>query len=151
MTFEPLRVRALTKDDAARIAGWRYTGRSASYDVSRSEVIVDELELYSAIVDANDMLHAFYCVGAAARVPGLEPDPRFLDVGIGLDPAVVGKGRSSELGPVAMAHLEEVHPTLGLRAVIQSWNESSRKVARRLGFSEVGLHSSGGIDYTVLV
>ncbi|WP_319456224.1 MULTISPECIES: GNAT family N-acetyltransferase [unclassified Mycobacterium] len=145
------RVRALTRQDAASIAGWRYDGRWASYDLASIDAIVDELEMYSAIVDADGVLHGFFCVDAAARVPGLEPDARFLDVGIGLDPALVGKGWGSELGRVVKQHLHEVHPTLGLRAAVQSWNERSLKVARRLGFSEVCRHSSRGIEYTVLV
>ena len=105
----------------------------------------------AAIVDADGVLHGFFCVGAAARVPGLEPDPRFLDVGIGLDPSLVGKGWGNELGHVVTRHLNEVHPTRRLRAAVQSWNERSLKVARRLGFSEVFRHTSRGVEYTVLV
>jgi len=144
-------VRALTHDDAAIVAGWHYDGRWATYDLASIDTLVDELEMYSAIVDADGVLHGFFCVGAAARVPGLEPDPRFLDVGIGLDPALVGKGWGNELGHVVTRHLNEVHPTLRLRAAVQSWNERSLKVARRLGFSEVFRHTSGGVEYTVLV
>jgi RimJ/RimL family protein N-acetyltransferase len=145
-----LHVRALTHQDAASIAAWRYDGRWASYDLASSDALVDELELYSAIVDAAGALHGFFCVGAAARVPELEPDARFLDVGIGLDPALVGKGWGDALGRLVMRHLDEIHPTLRLRAVVQSWNERSLKVARRLGFSEVGRHASNGLEYTVL-
>jgi RimJ/RimL family protein N-acetyltransferase len=146
-----LHIRALTHDDAANIAGWHYDGRWATYDLASIDTLVDELEMYSAIVDADGVLHGFLCVGAAARVPGLEPDPRFLDVGIGLDPSLVGKGWGSELGRLVKRHLNQLHPTLGLRAAVQSWNERSLKLARRLGFSEVFRHTSRSVEYTVLV
>ncbi len=59
--------------------GWRYAGRSASYDVSRSEVIVDELELYSAIVDAQRRAARLLlrrCRRAGPRARARSPVPR---------------------------------------------------------------------------
>lgn len=143
-----LQVRALTRDDAVRIAGWRYDGPWAVYDVADSQILVGELDHYSAIVDASDVLHGFFCVGPAARVPGLEPDPRYVDIGIGLDPAIVGIGRGAAVGRLVMRHLGSDQR---LRAVVQSWNERSLRLARRLGFSETGVREAGGVLYAVLV
>jgi RimJ/RimL family protein N-acetyltransferase len=55
------------------------------------------------------------------------------------------------LGRLVKRHLNQLHPTLGLRAAVQSWNERSLKLARRLGFSEVFRHTSRSVEYTVLV
>jgi [ribosomal protein S18]-alanine N-acetyltransferase len=144
-------VRALTHDDAVRIAAWRYGGPWATYDLASSDTIEDELPLYTAIVDSHDVLHAFSCVDSAARVPGLEPDPRFLDVGIGLDPELVGKGRGSEFGRLVMRNLEIEDPAQRFRAVVQSWNERSLRLGRRLGFTVAGTHSTDGTEYAILV
>lgn len=152
MTDAPtLRRRALTPDDADLIAGWHYDGPWAVYDVPESGRLTAELGDYSAIVDDDDVLHAFFCQGAAARVQGLVADPRYVDVGIGLDPAIVGKGRGAEVGQLVLRHLAGRHGAQGIRAVVQSWNQRSLRLARNLGFVEVGTHDVDGVGFTVLV
>src|SRR3954451_6546180 len=58
-------------------------------------------------------------------------EPAILDVGIGMNRELVG--RETVLNCLA-AH----HPGVTLRAVVQSWNERSLRLTRRLGFQCTG-------------
>lgn len=118
-----LLVRPMTVGDAMRVGEWRYRDEWSVYDIESPDVVLDELDLYWAVTDAaDDSLVGFVCIGAAARVPGLDADPSLIDVGVGMNPDLVGQGRGSEFGGGALEHLARRHPGRPLRAVIQAWN-----------------------------
>ena len=68
----------------------------------------------------------------------LNADPEIVDVGVGMDPCLVGQGSGQTFGTAVLDHLGRRHPGRPLRAVIQSWNVRSRRFAARLGFFDVG-------------
>lgn len=138
MTAPSLRVRSMTTDDAAQISCWRYQDRWSVYNLESSTGILDELDLFSAVTDGEDNLIGFFCVEAAARVRGLDPDPKILDVGVGMDPRLVGQGSGYAFGTTVLDHLGRRYPGRPLRTVIQSWNVRSRRFAARLGFFDAG-------------
>lgn len=125
-------------DDAAIVSQWRYPDRWSVYDLESAEAVLDDLDLYRAVCDGDGTLVGFFCVGAAARVPGLDPDPQMIDVGVGLDPHLVGRGRGQSFGTAVLDHLAGRCPGQPLRAVIQAWNTRSRRLAGALGFIDVG-------------
>ena len=129
----------MTVDDALRVGEWRYRDRWSVYDIGSPGVVLDELDLYWVVTDpAGDTLVGFVCTGAAARVPGLDADASFIDVGVGINPGLVGQGRGSEFGEAVLDHLARRYPDRALRAVIQDWNMRSLRFATRLGFIDVG-------------
>ena len=138
MAASSARVRPMTTDDAAHVTGWSYPDRWSLYDLSSSSDIVDELGLYWVVTDDGGNLVGFFCMGAAARVHGLDPDPEILDVGVGMNPRLVGQGRGRAFGKVVLDHLGSRYPGRPLRAVIQAWNLRSRRFAAELGFVDAG-------------
>ena len=63
---------------------------------------------YRAVVSAVDGdLVGFYCVGREARVPGIAPRDNVIDVGVGMNPALIGRGHGygfvSVAGPISGA------------------------------------------------
>lgn len=134
-----LLVRPMTEQDAGRVAAWRYRDRWSVYDLRSSADILDELHLYWAVVDpAAEILVGFVCVEAAARVPGLDTDSQFIDVGVGMHPDLVGQDSGSAFGATVLDHVAHRYPGRPLRSVIQAWNERSLRFAARLGFTDVG-------------
>lgn len=123
----------MTVSHARAIAAWRYPGRWSVYDVDSAESVQDG---YSVVLDGNQCVVGYPCTGAEARVPGLDADPDLLDLGVGMDPALVGRGN----GPAFMAAvLDAVRgERVALRAVVQDWNERSLRLARRSGFVDAG-------------
>lgn len=147
-------LRPLTPEDAAAASAWRYEGPWSVYDGTEEDPISSE-KGYQAIVDEDGTFLGFVCTGAEARVRGLGAEEGTLDVGVGLDPAIVGKGRgASILAPVLDAVATESDARV-LRAVVQSWNARSLRLCSRLGFREAGRHvahePNGDVEYLTLV
>lgn len=125
----------MSADDAADVAAWRYEGDWSVYDLSTSEPLLSNLSSYYAVVD-GDMLIGFSCIGIEARIAGINGDPAILDVGMGMDPRLVGRGNGVRFGQTVLRYLDAHHPGVTLRAVVQSWNERSLRLTRRLGFQD---------------
>jgi RimJ/RimL family protein N-acetyltransferase len=61
-----------------------------------------------------------------------------LDVGMGMNPQLVGRGNGARFGETVLEYLAVHHAGVALRAVVQSWNERSLNLASRLGFQDAG-------------
>lgn len=146
-------VRPLTAADADEIATWQYDGPWRIYDSNPEERIRAESG-YQAVADsATGALVGFICLGAEARVPGVEAEPGVADVGAGLRPDLVGSRVGSDFGATILTHMKAAAGEARLRSLVQSWNERSLRLCARLGFSEVGTHTcvQGGRDVTYVV
>lgn len=146
----------MSQEDARQISGWRYDGPWQIYDPDPQDEPMDHAEGYRAVAGADGgALIGFCCAGVEARVPGLEEDPDLIDVGLGMDPAWVGSGHGAAFGQAVLDHFRAEPGVTGLRAAVQSWNERSLRLIRRLGFAEESRHScvQGGrvVEYVVVV
>ena len=130
MTVWPteLVVRPLSKDDAKAVAGWRYTGPWAVYDLHGDGL--DPVG-YRAVVSAGDC-----------------------ELGIGMNPGWIGHGHGAAFARAVLGDIRSEYPGTAIRAVIQSWNRRSVRLAERLGFVATGNHTSfqdgREVEYTVL-
>ncbi|GAA1656385.1 GNAT family N-acetyltransferase [Actinoplanes couchii] len=150
MTFPSgLVVRPLTADDARLIAGWRYDGPWRIYD-SRDSFLGNPDYLAVAGSDGGPLV-GFCCSGAEARVAGLPAEDELLDVGVGMDPSLVGQGHGLPFVTTVLNHYCGTSGAQRLRAVVQSWNERSLRLTRSAGFEPVGVHMAGDVAYTVLI
>lgn len=143
----------MTAGEAQLIATWRYGGDWSVYNLDSAQTLLDDLSCYQAVL-ADEGLVGFCCSGIAARVPGIADEPGTLDVGMGMDPALVGQGHGAAFGLTVLDHLTAQHPNQTIRVVIQSWNARSLRLAHRLGFSETGalvaLQHDQHVTYRVL-
>lgn len=143
-----------TEAHAEDVAGWRYPGPWRLYDSRPEDGLLEASDGYLAVVGhPGGELVGFLCLGEEARVPGLAEEPGVLDVGVGMRPDLVGQGHGARFGEAVLGHLGTRHPGR-LRAVVQSWNERSLRLARRLGFAETGRHTceqdGSLVEYVVL-
>jgi [ribosomal protein S18]-alanine N-acetyltransferase len=142
-----LGVRPLTIEDGMDIAMWRYPGPWAVYDALEAP---RPDESYWAVCDADDRLVGFCCLGDCARPVGLEADPAFLDVAIGVRPELTGHGLGSEVGRVAVGYAWQVSGGRRLRCAVRDWNHAGLEAARHAGFAEAGHHTVEGQRYVLL-
>jgi hypothetical protein len=144
----------LTEADAASVAGWRYDGRYAIYDGRDAEraLLLDPANRYLAIHEEGRGFIGHVCLGVEARVPGLGASEGVDDVGVGLDPAVMGRGRSRWLLPrvlEALALAGELHGPV-LRVAVAEWNERAQAAARIAGFGAAGRHENKRGGYVLM-
>jgi RimJ/RimL family protein N-acetyltransferase len=150
-----LSVRPLQREDAEAISSWHYQGPWSAYDSRPGDELVTAEGGYHAVVDDAGSLVGFVCTGQEARVPGLAAADGITDVGVGMRPDLVGRGLGSAFGAVVLDHLCGLCGNGPMRAVVQSWNERSLRLARRLGFRDDGIHwceqDGKNVSYTILV
>ena len=130
-------VRPMTVSDAADVASWRYDGDWSVYNLPTPEPVLDNLSSYHAVISGDDLI-GFCCTGVEARVAGMTDDPAILDVGIGMNPKLVGRGNGARFAEIVLRYLDERHPSVTLRAAVQTWNERSVRLSHRLGFHDAG-------------
>lgn len=143
MTYQ---LRPLTAEQGEAMANWSYPGPWAVYDVTTP---IDPEEGFWAVVDDSGAVAGYACFGVEARVPGLEEQPGALDVGVGMRPDLTGQGLGREFAGAVLEHAREVTGATRLRAVVQDWNQRSRRLLDGLGFEETGDHRVGELRYVV--
>jgi [ribosomal protein S18]-alanine N-acetyltransferase len=150
-----LTVRPLQRRDAETVASWRYDGPWSVYDPHPGDDPLSAAVGYDAVVDDAGALVGFVCTGQEARVPGLAGKDGVIDIGVGMRPDLVGQGLGRTFGAVVLDHVRARCGDLPLRAVIQSWNERSLRLAKGLGFRQTGTHrcvqAGHEVSYVVLI
>ncbi len=139
-----MRVRELTVDEAERPLEWRYPPPFAVYD---TEGALGSDRGFFAVEDEDGALVGFGCVGAEARVPGVDEELGTVDIGYGMRPDRVGRGLGREFVGTIFAHVAAEHPAELLRLSILRWNARSRRVAEAHGFRVAG--EAGAFDVLV--
>jgi RimJ/RimL family protein N-acetyltransferase len=125
-----VQVRELTGADAAAIAAWRYPARYSTYDVTDASALAGD---HWAVTDGDELV-GYCCLGAPARVAGAQPEPGTLDVGYGMRPQLLGRGRGGRFVAAVLEFAQAHHDPARLRLYVLDWNERSRTVAAAHGF-----------------
>jgi ribosomal-protein-alanine N-acetyltransferase len=132
--------RPLTADEVAAIGGWRYEPPFDFYDGSNdgNEVLLEQDEEghgYFPIED-HDAFVGYVCFGPEGRVAGQGDDPTVCDLGIGLDPAKVGKGVGSSLVSAIVEFGTRKFGDQRYRAAVAAFNTRSLRLCSSAGFVE---------------
>ena len=130
-----MRTRELTAEEAETPLGWLYPGRYATYDVRGS---LGAGRGFFLVEDDDGDVVGYGCVGAEARIPGVDPEPGTIDVGYGMRPDLMGQGLGREFVGAVLEHACHDEPAARVRMLILRWNERSRRVAEGHGLRVVG-------------
>ncbi len=127
------RVREIRPEDAAEIGRWRYPGFYSTYDFDGETAT--SAAGFDAVDDADGTFVGYGCFGAEGRVPGQDEDPGVLDVGAGLHPERMHRGRGQHFALALLSAARQRHPEAReFRVAILDTNIPSQRVCLRLGF-----------------
>ena len=102
---------------AEEILRWTYEPPYDFYNNELNEESLQELlnDEYKAVVDSQNDLVGFYCVGKSAQVPighlfDAYSKP-FPDIGLGMKPSLTGKGNGTIFFPFILEQIQKEHRT----------------------------------------
>ena len=151
--------RPMDEAAARAIAGWRYAGAHALYNTAEEEIEATVCTLctpqhrYFAMALRDGGLLGYCCFGEDARVRvGNYPDDA-LDIGMGIQPCLLGRGLGMHLLQQAIAFANREYAPPRIRATVAAFNERALRLCRSAGFRECTsfLHPDSEMSYVVLI
>ena len=153
--FEPM------NDEQARaVAAWRYEAPYDFYDMANDPEDLEELlgpperrEGYYALLSDGELV-GFFCYGPGGQLPTFDyPDDGSVDVGLGLEPDLTGKGLGLEFVRAGLRFGRHRFSPAGFRLSVATFNERAILIYERAGFRrvEVFMHHEHGADYPFLL
>ena len=144
---------------ARAIARWRYAGAHALYNTAEEEIEATVCTLctpqhrYFAISLRDGGLLGYCCFGEDARVPDGDYPDDALDIGMGIQPALLGQGLGTRLLQQAIAFANQEYAPPRFRATVAAFNERALRLCRGAGFRECTcfLHPNNEMAFVVLI
>src|SRR5690606_33094045 len=109
---------------------------------------------YSAIVDKNEELIGFCCIGKSAQVPsGIKDgvyEGEFIDIGLGMKPDLVGQGNGLEFGNFIISYVQEKNNVLPIRLTVATFNARAIRLYEKLGFEKRSVFGNPISDFIIM-
>lgn len=147
----------MSEEFAIEILNWKYP---APYNMYNNELNPDTLkemleDLYSIVVDENDRLVGFFCIGNAAKVPiGAEfgvYDEDLIDIGIGLKPELTGQGYGFIFFSFIVEYVQYSYKDVPLRLTVAQFNHRAIRLYEKFGFVKIMEFNKGDILFQTMV
>ena len=147
MTRGSLTILPMEESCARSILRWRYDGPYSRYNLGEEDL--DELlcGCYFAVFDSAGALVGFFCFGTSAQVPaglacGAYGEAELLDIGLGMDPALCGRGMGLAFLRQGMEWAAERFQPRGFRLTVAAFNQRAIAVYERAGYQKATLFVS---------
>ena len=137
MTFK---IRNMNEEAAIDILNWRY---DPPYDFYNNELNSDSMkemleDSYSFVLDQNDSLVGFFCIGGSAQVPvgrqfGAYSEA-LADIGIGMKPELTGKGYGAIFFSFVLEHVQDIFKGVPIRLTVAKFNQRAIHLYEKFGF-----------------
>ncbi|WP_423406784.1 GNAT family N-acetyltransferase [Heyndrickxia sp. MSNUG] len=152
-----LRSKKIDRELALEILNWKY---EKPYELYNNEVNEESLyELlanpYTAVIGENEYLTGFYCYGESSQVPAGRPAGVYklaaIDIGIGMNPEVTGKGNGKLFFSFVLSELQKLFPDKNMRLTVAVFNERAIKLYENTGFIKEGEFQSSATAFITMV
>jgi ribosomal-protein-alanine N-acetyltransferase len=129
----------MTTDYAAQVSGWTYGNEYSIYSFQKNDDTVGELMNgdYYACLDQRNELLGYFCFGKSAQIPTVEKDvysPEMLDIGLGMQPALCGKGLGYLFVKAGLDFAFKEFNIQQLRLTVALFNQRAICVYDKIGF-----------------
>lgn len=155
--LENLTVHKMTKPLAEAILCWKYDKPYDFYNNELSDEALSELldGSYNAILNEQNCLIGFFCLGKNAQVPiGHQYDvykDAFIDLGLGMDPKLVGKGLGYIFCAAILTFVEQKYARTPIRLTVANFNIRAIKLYKNLGFVQKNEFNTNVTSFTTMV
>jgi len=136
----PLVIRNMSENFAVQILNWKY---HTPYDFYNNELNLDTLKemlenSYYIVLDQNDKLVGFFCIGNSAKVPiGIQfgaYSEELIDIGIGMKPELTGQGYGLTFFSFILGHIQENFKGVPIRLTVAKFNHRAIHLYEKFGF-----------------
>ncbi|KKK38113.1 hypothetical protein WQ57_09840 [Mesobacillus campisalis] len=152
-----LNIRNMNTDFAEEILDWKY---AAPYDFYNNELTSDALKemlenQYYAVLDQNDKLVGFFCIGDSARVPignqfGAYSE-ELIDIGIGMKPELTGQGFGFTFFSFILEHIQGNFNDVQNRLTVAKFNQRAIHLYEKFGFVKKIEFKKGSTAFITMV
>jgi [ribosomal protein S18]-alanine N-acetyltransferase len=150
-------VKRMTEEYAKQILTWKYEAPYDFYNNEESTESLNELleNSYYAVLNTDETLIGFFCIGSAAQVPFGNTVGAYLedisDIGIGMNPTLTGKGFGAEFFSFILSYILETYKVNSLRLTVAAFNQRAIHLYTKLGFVKEMEFSRGSIEFITMV
>jgi [ribosomal protein S18]-alanine N-acetyltransferase len=142
---------------AKEVMGWKYDQQYDFYDNELTNESLQELlnGSYYAVVNAENKLIGFFCVGESAQVPtghqfGVYVDG-YIDFGLGMHPRETGKGNGYEYCTFILDLIKEKYKNFPIRLTVANFNKRAIHLYEKMGFVKSKEFNSNNYSFSIMV
>ncbi|WP_305037797.1 GNAT family N-acetyltransferase [Halobacillus sp. GSS1] len=152
-----LTIHEMTEDFASESLRWRYEPPYDFYNVELSEeALAERLDgTYRSVLDDMGTLIGFFCTGESAKVPAGEKDGVYeepaVDMGLGLQPELTGKGHGKLFGKAVLASIQQDHEGMPVRLSVATFNERAIRLYENMGFVEQASFQTDACPFITMI
>ncbi|ARV94997.1 GNAT family protein [Bacillus cereus] len=150
-------IHVLTKEEAMEINTWTYEEPYSLYSFSGEKEVIEELldgTYYGCCDDQGDLI-GYFCFGANAQVPGgrdanLYGGEDVIDIGLGMKPALTGKGMGKEFFQAGIAFATKEFNAKMFRLSVATFNTRAITLYKNIGFKQGTIFLSRGREFMLM-
>ncbi|HDR3654859.1 MULTISPECIES: GNAT family N-acetyltransferase [Bacillus cereus group] len=150
-------IHKLTIEEAKKINTWTYEEPYSLYSFSGEKEVIEELldgTYYGCCDDQGDLI-GYFCFGANAQVPGgrdanLYGGEDVIDIGLGMKPALTGKGIGKEFFQAGIAFATKEFNVKMFRLSVATFNTRAITLYKNIGFKQGTIFLSRGREFMLM-
>jgi len=150
-------IHKLTIEEAKKINTWTYEEPYSLYSFSGEKEVIEELldgTYYGCCDDQGDLI-GYFCFGANAQVPGgrdanLYGGEDVIDIGLGMKPALTGKGIGKEFFQAGIAFATKEFNAKMFRLSVATFNTRAITLYKNIGFKQGTIFLSRGREFMLM-
>ncbi|MGN7478285.1 GNAT family N-acetyltransferase [Solibacillus silvestris] len=150
-------MKKMNREMAVNILTWKYDKPYDFYNNELTEEAMQEIldGSYYALIDEDKELIGFFCVGENAKVPvgkrfGVYNED-LIDIGIGMNPNLTGKGNGSGFCAYIIKTVEEKHNSKTIRLTVAKFNHRAIHLYKKLGFVSENEFKTDSTEFITMV
>lgn len=152
-----LQIKNMEREFALEILKWKY---EKPYDYYNNDPTAEDVKelldgTYFALVNDEDDLVGFFCIGKNAQIPdghqyGVYLES-YIDIGFGMDPELTGKGHGYEFCSFILKSIEEKYRKTTFRLTVAKFNARAIHLYENLGFEKADQFRAYSREYWTMV